>query len=235
MTRLGLWLQVLSAALRSKSNQQFYDRISPIYDQVFVEHKLHAVNMANILSKTYAGREGATRLLDIGCGTGILSRMLAEMGFDVIGLDNSFESLLRLQQHDHGIPTINADAARLPLTHGFCQAVVSLGVWRHLPDPQQVIAELNRILTSDGLLIIGYFPPAIGGAVHPGHGIWSRLLVRPYNFLIRKLGYVDHADLLLEAQTVSLARKYFKQVGSVDSGEYWHLVVARGPTTNLTP
>jgi ubiquinone/menaquinone biosynthesis C-methylase UbiE len=234
MAKLGLWLQVLAAALRSRSNKQFYDRISPIYDQVFVDHKLHAVNMANILYKSISNNRNKTRVLDIGCGTGILSRMLSESGFDVIGLDISFESLLRLQKHDPHIPVINADATLLPFTHGFCQVVVSLGVWRHFSDPQQVILELNRILTSDGFLVVGYFPPAIGGAVHPGYGVWSRILVRLYKLLTKKLGYVDRADRLLETQTVSLARKYFKQVNTVNSGNDWHLIVARGPVKYLT-
>jgi hypothetical protein len=69
--------------------------------------------------------------------------------------------------------------------------------------------------------------------MHVGHGIWSRLLVRLYHFLTGKLGYVDRADLILEEETVNLARKYFEQVSTVDSGEYWHLIVAQGPTTGM--
>jgi hypothetical protein len=44
---------------------------------------------------------------------------------------------------------------------------------------------------------------------------------------------VDRADLILEEETVNLARKYFEQVSTVDSGEYWHLIVAQGPTTGM--
>ena len=234
MTKAGLWWRVLIAALSSRSNRQFYDRISPFYDQVFVEHRQHAINIAKILSAAFAGRRNTTRVLDLGCGTGLLSRMLAGIDFDVTGVDISFESLRRLRQLEHEIPAINADAAELPIIDGGCQAVVSLGVWRHFPDPPQVIREIKRILASDGLLVIGYFPPAIGGAVHPGHGFWTRFLIRLYSFMTSRLGYVDRVDLSLERRTLSLTRKHFRQVSSIDSGECWHLLVARGPLTGFS-
>lgn len=66
-----------------------------------------------------------------------------------------------------------------------------------------------------------------------GHGIWSRLVVRLYQLLTRQLGYVDRADFSLEEQIVRLARNYFEEVCTVDSGEYWHLVVARGAMARL--
>lgn len=233
MARLGLWWQVLSTAMRSRSNQQFYDRISPIYDQVFVGHKIHAENIADMLFKSYTGCESTTRVLDLGCGTGMLCHKLFDKGFDVIGLDISFESLRLLRQHKPQISTINANATLLPLVNGCCQAVVSLGVWRHFSDLQSVIEELIRILTRDGFLIIGYFPPAVGGALYQGSGIWSRFLVRLYHLLTKKLGYVDRVDLLLESQTVSLAKNYFEQVYTVDSGEYWHLIIAQRPIARM--
>ena len=136
-----------------------------------------------------------------------------------------------LQQRESRINTIQADATLLPFTDGTCHAVVSLGAWRHFSDLRRVIAEVARILKDDGLpplLIVGYFPPAIGGVVHQGDSHWRQLLVRLYQFLIRKRGYVDHIDLSLEPMTVSWAKDHFEQVSTVDSGDHWRLIIARG-------
>ena len=229
MASIRLWARVLAAALCSKSNQKFYDRISPIYDQCFVTHKQHASNMAEILHEGFKGREKNTLVLDLGCGTGLLSNMLVDKDFKVLGIDISLESLRLLQQRESRINTIQADAALLPLIDGSCHAVVSLGAWRHFSDFRRVIAEVARILKDDGLLIIGYFPPAIGGVVQQGDSHWHQMLVRLYQFLIRKRGYVDHIDLSLEPMTVDWAENYFEQVSTVDSGKRWRLILARGP------
>jgi ubiquinone/menaquinone biosynthesis C-methylase UbiE len=228
MASLRLWSRVFLAALFSKSNQQFYDRISPIYDQCFVTHKLHANNMAEMLLDGYKGRENNTLVLDLGCGTGLLSNILVGNGFEVIGVDISLESLRVLQQRESKIYTTQADATLLPFIDGSCNAVVSLGAWRHFSDPRRVIVEVARILKKDGILIVGYFPPAIGGVIHQGNSLWYQLLARLYQFVIRKRGYVDHADLSLEPRTISWAKNYFAKVSTVDSGNRWRLIVARG-------
>ena len=229
MASIHLWARVLAAALYSKSNQEFYDRVAPIYDQCFVAHKVHASNMAEILHEGFKDREKNTLVLDLGCGTGLLSNMLVDRDFKVLGTDISLESLRLLQQRESRINTIQADAALLPLIDGSCHAVVSLGAWRHFSDFRRVIAEVARILKDDGLLIIGYFPPAIGGVVQQGDSHWHQMLVRLYQFLIRKRGYVDHIDLSLEPMTVDWAENYFEQVSTVDSGKRWRLIIARGP------
>jgi hypothetical protein len=95
-------------------------------------------------------------------------------------------------------------------------------------DPRKTIAEVPRILKDDGLLVIAYFPPAIGGIVQQGDSHWRQLIARLYQFLIRRRGYVDHIDQLLEPMTISCAKDHVEQVGTVDSGEHWRLVIARG-------
>jgi ubiquinone/menaquinone biosynthesis C-methylase UbiE len=239
MSKLSLWLKVLWIALTSRSNQEFYDRVSPIYDQVFTEHKLHAENIADKLSSSYAGRETSTHVIDLGCGTGMLCRILADRGFDVTGVDISYKSLQRLQQNDSRISILQADSALLPIADHSFDVVVSLGAWRHFPDAKRVLEEISRVLTKDGILIIGYFPPALGGAIRHGKGVFSRLQTSIYQFLTGKLGYVDQPSLLLESETVKIAGGFFNKTNTVVSGELWNLIVASNPkeqgVPNITP
>jgi len=228
MVSLRLWSRVLLAALWSKSNQEFYDRIAPVYDQCFVTHRLHAINMAAVLLDGYKGQENNTLVLDLGCGTGLLGDILAGQGFKVIAIDISLESLRVSRKRESKLYRIQANAMLLPFVKESCNAVVSLGAWRHFSDPRQVIEQVARLLKKDGVLILGYFPPAIGGVIQLGNGFWSRLLVRVYQFVIRRRGYMDNADLSLEPKTLRLVNKYFTQVGTIDSGKRWHLIVARG-------
>ncbi|MGB5260810.1 MAG: methyltransferase domain-containing protein [Gammaproteobacteria bacterium] len=229
MASFRQWWQILTAALCSRSNQQFYDRIAPIYDQVFVDHVVHADRMVELLVASQAGQASTTRVLDLGCGTGLLARRLAGQGFAVTGLDISFESLRLMRQSAAFINAVHGDGAQLPFRDGSFQAVVSLGTWRHFREPQRVMDEISRILTTEGRLLIGYFPPSLGGAIHQGQAVWQQWLTRLYQWVVSRRGYIDRTDLSLEPQTLELARGHFDEVRTVTSGESWHLIVAQRP------
>jgi SAM-dependent methyltransferase len=233
MASLRQWWRLIVAALLSRSNRAFYDRIAPVYDDIFTGHRLHAERMVGLLCTSPAGREGAMRVLDLGCGTGLLTQMLSDKGFAVTGIDISLASLKRMQQSTAAVYAIQADGAQLPLRDGAFDAVVSLGAWRHFPAPPQVMAEIVRTLRPDGQLIVGYFPPALGGLVHSGQGVWGRLLAYLYQWFIRWRGYADRADRSLQPETETLARHHFLEVNTPSSGEHWHLIVARRPRPGL--
>lgn len=69
-----------------------YNRLAAIYDGLMgdVDHKQWAGYLEQ-LSRQY-GAPGP-RLLDLGCGTGTLTLLLAEAGFDVVGADLSSDML----------------------------------------------------------------------------------------------------------------------------------------------
>lgn len=229
MIKLRQLLKVAWAALSSRSNQAFYDKISPIYDEVFVEHRMHAETIVSLLSDLYAGKTQETLVLDLGCGTGMVSKLLSEKGFKTIGLDESFESLRLLNTQEAGFPVLQARAEHLPVKNKSFQSVVCLGVWRHFPDQQIVLDEIAGVLDKEGVLIVGYFPPAFAGLVHAGSGRLNKLLSWFYHTVTRKLGYYDRTDARLEQDTITEAAKRFETVSKITSGKHWRLIFAQNP------
>jgi ubiquinone/menaquinone biosynthesis C-methylase UbiE len=234
MTKFWLWIKVAWAALSSRSNQAFYDRISSIYDEVFVVHRVHAETILKVINDISSDREKETLVLDLGCGTGMLSMMLDEKGVKVVGLDISFSSLCVLRQHNPRFNVIQADANCLPFTDEAFSNVVCLGVWRHFSDLQKALNQVSRVLSSDGAFIVGYFPPNIAGSIHVKQNLWGWLLINLYQLFTRRFGYLDRADFLLEEETEEAFRNRFKIVTQIASDFNKHLLLARYPITRHT-
>lgn len=107
------------------------------------------------------GRFGADltniRVLDIGCGGGVLSEKLACLGCRVTGIDISAKSIAVARQHalseGLAIHYQTALAGQLPFASGSFKAVSCCDVLEHIPDWEQVIAEAARVLEPGGLFL----------------------------------------------------------------------------------
>ncbi len=73
-----------------------YQQFAHIYDQL-MEDAPYEQWLAFILKNWQLNGNGGKRLLDLGCGTGTLSILLAEKGFEVTGIDLS-EDMLAIAQ-----------------------------------------------------------------------------------------------------------------------------------------
>ncbi|MFE2972412.1 class I SAM-dependent methyltransferase [Streptomyces sp. NPDC059340] len=96
--------------------------------------------------------QGPCTLLDIACGTGIVTRRLLRPGRTVLGIDRSPGMLgLAAQRVPGGM--VCGDATRLPFTSDSVGAVVIVWLLHLLPAPAAVLAEAARVLRPDGVLI----------------------------------------------------------------------------------
>jgi ubiquinone/menaquinone biosynthesis C-methylase UbiE/DNA-binding HxlR family transcriptional regulator len=98
------------------------------------------------------------RVLDVGCGTGFLSVILALLGHEVVGIDSSpsmiqcaYETAAAFGQR---IEFRIMNAHELAFENSSFDAVISLELLLHLPDARPVLSEMRRVLKTGGHLII---------------------------------------------------------------------------------
>jgi 2-polyprenyl-6-hydroxyphenyl methylase/3-demethylubiquinone-9 3-methyltransferase len=97
------------------------------------------------------------RVLDIGCGGGLLAEEFARLGFRVVGVDPSEESLAAARTHaaSQGL-AIGYQCARgeaLPFADDSFDVVYCCDVLEHVNDVGEVIAEIARVLKPRGTFL----------------------------------------------------------------------------------
>jgi SAM-dependent methyltransferase len=93
----------------------------------------------------------AKLVLDLACGSGPMSRELAQPGRTIIGLDLSAEELALAVQRGPG-PWVRADGLALPFADGSMDAVTSSIGLAVLTPLSEVVAECARVLRPGGVL-----------------------------------------------------------------------------------
>ena len=147
-----------AAAAESDAVKQFYaayhDKIadkryhSPFWLRRYVHHQIYAQFLPLL-------RPGE-RVLDAGCGEGVLSCLAARQDCEVVGLDISapnIKAAIALAV-EWGVEAtfLQGDAERLPFPDDSVDVVVSSHVLEHLPNLQAGLSELRRV-TRDRALI----------------------------------------------------------------------------------
>ena len=107
------------------------------------------------LLKHYGQDLHAVRLLDIGCGGGVLTEEFASLGCRVTGIDISSRSIAIAQAHaarnGYSIDFRVGSGTSLPFDNNRFEVVSCCDVLEHIHDWKQVIAEAARVLAPGGL------------------------------------------------------------------------------------
>ncbi len=90
------------------------------------------------------------KILDVGCGPGMLGNHLRNLGHTVIGLDIYTEPAVENKD------IINCDInLKWPVEDGNFDLVIATDVPEHVYDPAHILREATRVLNSTGKLIFG--------------------------------------------------------------------------------
>jgi SAM-dependent methyltransferase len=105
------------------------------------------------------------RVLDLGCRSGALTRHFLD-GNEVVGLDVDRDALAKAAEL--GIEPVEANVEEpLPFPDASFDAVVAGELFEHLRFPDELVAEIRRILRPGGVLV---------GSVPNAYRVQSRLL-----------------------------------------------------------
>lgn len=134
---------------------------------------LHDINGPRVDYISQRVELGSARVLDVGCGGGILCEALARLGASVTGIDVAEKALsvARLHQAESGLEIdyrqITAEALADSEPESF-DLVCCLEMLEHVPDPSQTVAACAQLVKPGGQLVfstINRNPVAWAGAI----------------------------------------------------------------------
>lgn len=146
-------------------------------------------------------------VLDIACGEGYGSAILARDATSVIGVDISDEAVAhaKLRYADiAGLEFRQGDAASIPLPDDSVDIVVSFETIEHHDKHEEMIGEIRRVLRPDGVLIIS----------SPNRVVYSEKAGYHNEFHVKELDFAEF-DTLLHTQFSEI--RYFGQRIAVGS------------------
>jgi SAM-dependent methyltransferase len=149
-----------------------FDTVADVYDETLpahvVEHYL-AKRTRFVLSTC----PPPASVLDVGCGTGVLAARLADLGYEVTGLDPSEGMLTQLRERAPGIRAVRGSATQMPFEDDEFDLSLSVATMHHIADAPAVrdaLVEMVRVVRPEGRVIVWDH--------NPRNPYWPRLMKR---------------------------------------------------------
>ncbi|MFI6603083.1 class I SAM-dependent methyltransferase [Nonomuraea sp. NPDC050536] len=128
-------------------------RDAEAYERGFARLTAHTVDpLLNLVR-----RSRAIRLLDVGCGTGVVTGAAIALGAEVTAVDSDLD-MLELTARRHPYATVRlATLPELPFPDETFDAVTGNFVINHIEDVPRAVDELHRVLRPGGTLALSWW------------------------------------------------------------------------------
>ncbi|SMB80278.1 Methyltransferase domain-containing protein [Desulfonispora thiosulfatigenes DSM 11270] len=136
-----------------------YQDLASVYDFLMedIDYEAWANYLVTLIDQSQVT---GNKILDLGCGTGKISLLLAQKGFDVVGVDNSIEMLTeaeqRFRQHNAKVSLYKQDIRNLTINEKVDIAISTFDTFNYLlteDDLLKAFSNVYKILTNNGVLI----------------------------------------------------------------------------------
>lgn len=111
----------------------------------------------DFISDALSGKaQSRAKILDVGCGNGVISRHLGKLGFNVLGIDVSDATIARARELNT-LPNVSFEvisAEQLVAQGDTFDAIICSEVLEHLQNPSSLLKVLYQSLKPDGILIV---------------------------------------------------------------------------------
>jgi len=174
---------------------RYYDNVAPIYN---VSHGIGLYGGTYCTETKYKPvfnrfmAEGDT-ILEIGCGTGVFTRVLGKQWPRLVATDISEPMLRESLNAGTASPLAAADTERLPFADNAFDVVVGMTTFSYCPDKPRALSEIQRVLKPGGRFVnidMNYLSPIYYllslAQMHKAR-IWTGQLIQSNRWTLRRL------------------------------------------------
>ena len=143
----------MTAEEKIKNLKEFYQREAALVTSPFIDDKLQLNHdLFNYVTHSLGIDFQDKSILDIGCGSGMLSTFF-ENHKNYVGLDlnkrQSFQ-ILKDEAHDYA----QANALQLPVREQSIDVAICMDSFEHFPNQVAAAKEIHRVLKTDGFMLL---------------------------------------------------------------------------------
>jgi ubiquinone/menaquinone biosynthesis C-methylase UbiE len=135
--------------MAKKQIEAYYDKLSEVYDRDRAKGYFEFVNQFEL--NTILPHAKGNKVLEVGCGTGILLERVSKVAKRAVGIDLSNEMVKVAKAR--GLEAKKAFATKIPFKDNSFDIVFSFKTLSHVPNLELALSEMARVAKPGGLVV----------------------------------------------------------------------------------